>query len=276
MQIIIFLLNLIFILVIYKKYFHFKWIFLGILPNLFLFFSNCYSLLFVSFYGLFLYLFFLFKNKKYLLGCSFFLVYCFLMVFILSAFVKQEMKGSILDDDYPKVDAILVLGAKAYPDRPSPILKDRLDKAVEIYKLGVALKIIVSGDHGTKSYDEVNVMKEYLINSGVKSEDIFMDHAGFSTYDSVVRAQKIFGVKSMVIVTQKYHLYRALYIAREFNIDSFGVSSDIHHYEGALGRELREVLARDKDVLKCFFKPKPKYLGDIVPVSGNGDLTNDK
>ena len=125
-------------------------------------------------------------------------------------------------------------------------------------------------------YDEVNIMKEFAIERGVNSEDIFMDHAGFSTYESIYRAKEIFGAKKMIIVTQEYHLYRALYIAQQFDIETYGVASNPREYMGQFAREVREWLARDKDFFKCIYKPKPTYLGDTIPVSGNGDITNDK
>ena len=119
-------------------------------------------------------------------------------------------------------------------------------------------------------------MKDYTIKNGIKSEDIFMDHAGFSTYESIYRAKEIFKAKKIVIVTQKYHLYRALYIANKLGLEAYGVNSDPRRYSGASYRELREVLARNKDFFKCIIKPKPTYLGEVIPVSGNGDITNDK
>ena len=134
----------------------------------------------------------------------------------------------------------------------------------------------MSGDHGTQEYDEVNVMKDFAIEKGVPSEDIFMDHAGFSTYESIYRAKEIFGVKKMIIVTQQYHLYRALYIAKQFEIEAYGVPSNPRKYSGQVFREIREVFARDKDWIQCIVKPKPTYLGESIPVSGNGDITNDK
>ena len=133
----------------------------------------------------------------------------------------------------------------------------------------------MSGDHGKKEHDEVNIMKNYVVERGIPSENIFMDHAGFSTYESIYRAKEIFQVKKIVIVTQKYHLYRALYIANRLGIEAYGVGSDPRQYVGATNREIREILARDKDFIKCIFKPKPTYLGYTIPVSGNGDVTND-
>ena len=119
-------------------------------------------------------------------------------------------------------------------------------------------------------------MKSFAIERGIPSENVFMDHAGFSTYESIYRAKEIFDVKKMVIVTQKYHLYRALYIANKLGIEAYGVGSDPRPYVGAEWLELREIIARDKDFFSTIIKPKPTYLGDKIPISGNGDLTNDK
>lgn len=173
------------------------------------------------------------------------------------------------------VDCIIVLGCQVKPDgTPSAMLRDRLDRAVELYKAGAAPKIIMSGDHGTKEYDEVHTMKNYAIEAGVPSEDIFIDHAGFSTYESIYRANEIFDADNIIVVTQEYHLYRALYIAQKFGLENHGVTSDYHTYAGQSVRDAREVLARVKDFATCILKPEPTYLGDAIPVSGNGDVTN--
>ena len=173
------------------------------------------------------------------------------------------------------IDCIIILGAGIWGDKPSPMLEDRLQEGINLYQNGVSDKIIMSGDHGRKEYDEVNIMKNYAIEKGMPSENIFMDHAGFSTYESIYRAKDIFQAKKVVIVTQKYHLYRALYIANRLGLEAYGVGADPRQYVGATYREIREVLARDKDFIKCIFKPEPTYLGDTIPVSGNGDITND-
>ncbi len=198
-----------------------------------------------------------------------------LLIFGINLFVKQSTQDLILTDFNEEYDCILVLGAGVRSGNPSPMLEDRLDYAIELYKQGVAPKIIMSGDHGQKDYDEVNVMKNYAILCGVPSEDIFMDHAGFSTYESIYRARDIFKAKKIVIVTQEYHLYRALYISKSLGVSAAGYASDPRQYAGQLYRNLREILARDKDFFYCIFKPKPTYLGDAIPVSGNGDFTND-
>ena len=158
---------------------------------------------------------------------------------------------------------------------PCDLLRDRLDRGIELYKSGAAPKIIMSGDHGTVEYDEVNAMKQYAIDSGIPSCDIFMDHAGFSTYESVYRARDVFAADKIIIVTQEYHLTRALYIAEKLGVEAYGVASDYHTYSGQASRDLREVLARNKDFATSIFKPKPTYLGEVIPVSGNGDSTND-
>lgn len=218
--------------------------------------------------------------KKVIMYVIIFLVIIILVVFGINLYVKMSTKDQIIGkNDYSNlevVDCILVLGAGVWGDKPSPMLEDRLKQAIELYKNNVSLKIIMSGDHGTDEYDEVNIMKKYAIEKGVPSADIFMDHAGFSSYDSIYRAKVIFGAKKIVIVTQEYHLYRALYIANSLGIDAYGVGADLRKYAGATYRELREILARNKDFFKCIFKPEPTYLGDIISVSGSGDITNDR
>lgn len=202
-----------------------------------------------------------------------------LVLFINFYVVGMANKRMIKDNDYSllkDVDCILILGAGIWGDKPSPMLQDRLDEGVKLYKEGIASKIIMSGDHGREEYDEVNIMKEYAIEKGVPSEDIFMDHAGFSTYESIYRANEIFGADNIVIVTQEYHLYRALYIAEKLDINAYGVNSDPRKYSGQTFRELREILARNKDFINCIIKPEPTYLGESIPVSGDGNITNDR
>lgn len=203
-----------------------------------------------------------------------------LIILSINVYVIVSAKQQIItNNDYSNlkdVDCIIILGAGIWGDKPSPMLEDRLLQGIDLYKNNVSSKIIMSGDHSKEDYDEVNVMKDYAIEKGVPSENIFMDHAGFSTYESIYRAKEIFGAKKIVIVTQKYHLYRALYIANMLGLDAYGVNSDPREYVGATYRELREILARNKDFVKCIFKPEPTYLGDTIPVSGSGDVTNDK
>ena len=174
------------------------------------------------------------------------------------------------------IDCIVVLGCQVKDDgKPSDMLADRLRRGIELYNQGVAPKIIMSGDHGQKEYDEVNTMKQVAVDAGIPSNDIFMDHAGFSTYETLYRAKEIFEADKIIVVTQKYHLYRTMYIAEKLGIEAYGVNADYHTYWGQSNRDAREILARCKDFIKTIFKPEPKYLGDAIPVSGDGDITND-
>lgn len=199
------------------------------------------------------------------------------IVFVINFYVIFKTKNQILESvDKDDIDCILVLGAGVRNGKPTDMLADRLLTAIDLYNKNVAPKIIMSGDHSKANYDEVNIMKAFAIEKGVPSTDIFMDHAGFSSYESIYRAKEIFEAKKIVIVTQKYHLYRSLYIANKLGVEAYGISADLRKYIGQSYRELREVLARDKDFVKCFFKPKSTYLGEVIPVSGDGDVTNDK
>ncbi len=174
-------------------------------------------------------------------------------------------------------DCILVLGAGVREDGSmSHMLNDRVVTAIDLYNKGASSKIIMSGDHGRNGYDEVNPMKQAALDAGIPDSDVFMDHAGFSTYDSIYRADKIFEADKILIVTQDYHLPRALYIANSFGISADGVCANPREYSGQLMRDIRETVARCKDFISTVIKPEPAYLGDIIPISGDGSVTNDK
>lgn len=202
-------------------------------------------------------------------------------IFGLDALVKGTTTDQILSPQeaaqLQDVDCILVLGCGVHDDgSPSDMLHDRLRRGVELYELGTSPKLLMSGDHGRKGYDEVDAMKSFAVEAGIPSEDVFMDHAGFSTYESMYRAKEIFQAKKIVIVSQEYHLYRAIYIAESLGMDAYGVSANYRNYRNQDGMDRREILARGKDVFSCIFKPEPTYLGETIPIWGNGNLTNDK
>ncbi len=179
-----------------------------------------------------------------------------------------------------KVDAILVLGAGVRKNNtPSNMLEDRLLTALNLYEKRISDRIIVSGDHGQENYDEVGVMKKYLVEKGVPSESIFMDHAGFNTYDSLYRCKAIFGVKTVAVVTQRYHAYRSLMIGNSLGLSAICVPAPIlstskSSYPKQPWYSFRESLARVKDFVCCWGKPEPKYLGEKIDLRGNGDVTN--
>jgi len=201
-------------------------------------------------------------------------------VFGIDAWVVHSTASRVLTPEeaaeLEDVDCILVLGCLVKGEgQPSDMLTDRLRRGVELYKAGAAPKLLMSGDHGRTNYDEVNTMKQYAIDEDIPSQDVFMDHAGFSTYESMYRARDIFQAKKVLIVTQEYHLYRALYVANALGLDAYGVSADYRNYSGQTMRDIREILARNKDFLTSVFQPMPTYLGDAIPIIGSGDLTND-
>lgn len=202
-------------------------------------------------------------------------------VFGINFYVRSSTEKNILTPEEAAelsgADCIIVLGAGILDENtPSKMLNDRLLQGIELYRMGAADKIIMSGDHGRAEHDEVNLMKSFAVERGVPSEDVFMDHAGFSTYESMYRARDIFQAKKVIIVTQRYHLYRSIYDARSLGLEAYGVASDPREYAGQFFREARELLARCKDFTMCLFKPKPTYLGEALPVSGDGNITNDK
>ena len=203
-----------------------------------------------------------------------------LLVLIINIYMINVTKDYILTEDKASsynFDCITVLGASVRRDgTPSPMLKDRLDQAIVLYFNGVSNKLLMSGDHAYDDYDEVNTMKNYAINKTVLSSDIFMDHAGLNTYDSMYRLKNVFAVNKTVIVTQDYHLYRAIYIARKLGLDAYGVASNQREYSGQIYRDIREILARTKDYFKVALKPDATYTGKTIPVIGDGNVTNDK
>lgn len=227
------------------------------------------------------------KSKKKILLTVFLILLALAIVaaaaaLLINSHVKSVAAPKILTPEQAAelkdIDCIIVLGCRVYDSgAPSPMLEDRLLQGIDLYARGAAPKLLMSGDHGRVEYDEVNHMKQYAMDKGIPSEDIFMDHAGFSTYESMYRARDIFEAKKVLIVTQEYHLYRAIYIADSLGLEAYGVSSDLRTYGGGqTAREVREIFARVKDFCTTILKPKPTYLGDVIPIWGSGDLTNDE
>ena len=176
-------------------------------------------------------------------------------------------------DSVPQAPVVLVLGAGVWANsRLSPMLQDRVDQGIALYKTGRAAKMLMSGDHSSRYYDEVSTMKRYAAEKGVPTADVFLDHSGFSTYESLIRAKEIFGADRIIIVTQRYHLYRALFIARALGMDAWGVTADPRQYAGQTQRSAREFLARVKDFAQVFLPVKAYE--KTVDLAGNGDDTN--
>lgn len=185
----------------------------------------------------------------------------FIIVSLINIIVLAKSSKYISNSvNYNNYDYALVLGAKVSKEKPSLMLKDRLDKAVEVYNQNKNIKIIISGDsQNPNNYDEVSVMYNYLINKNIEESNIIKDNYGISTYDSFYRIKDTIKDTKIIIITQKYHLYRSVFIARELDMDSVGIYANENKYFGQFGRDIREILARVKDYIFTELKIKAKY-----------------
>lgn len=172
------------------------------------------------------------------------------------------------------VDCALVLGAGVRADgSPSDVLRDRLDEALRLYRAGRVQRIIVSGDHAGPDYDEPNAMRRYLEENGVAPEAVFMDHAGLDTYSSVWRAKHVFGASRIVVVTQSFHLSRALWCARALGMQAEGSAADVRVYRGIVWLELREIASRTKALVDVGIGRTPRHRGAPIDLAGDGRVT---
>lgn len=186
--------------------------------------------------------------------------------------LRFSVQPYLYDDpaDLPQAEVAIVLGASVYRGKPSPVLERRAARAVELYRVGKVQKILVTGDNGALSHDEVTPVRKYLTEAGIPDADIFLDHAGFDTYSSMYRARAVFLAKSAIVVTQDFHLPRSLYIARKLGIDARGL---IASGDGSNQDYIREIPASVKAVLDLALRRQPKYLGDTFPLDGDGSKT---
>lgn len=206
----------------------------------------------------------------------------FFLILALFVFTNERIISTTKDqiyaniDDLPESQAVLILGAKVYSNgNLSPYLRDRADTAIAVYSAGKAHKILISGDHGQDEYDEVNAIKDYVLLQGVPDEDIFLDHAGFDTYDSLVRARFVFNVTSLIVSTQDFHVARAVYIGNAQGIEIAGMSADIQKYENISRNYYREYLARTKSFFDVLISAEPRFLGEAHSIDGDGRSTWD-
>lgn len=175
-------------------------------------------------------------------------------------------------DGIPSAQTALVPGAGVLADGTlSPVLQDRVDAAIKIYKAGLVQKILVTGDNSTLAHNEVNPMSNYLMGKGIPPKDIFLDHAGFDTYSSMYRARTVFGVSSTIVVTESFHLPRSVYIARSLGMEAYGVSADNGHYLWT--NYTHEWFADVKAIGDLLLRREPKYLGPLIPIAGDGTQT---
>lgn len=217
--------------------------------------------------------------KKVLIICAVLAMLGVLAVLAINLIVKGSSEEFIITAEQAAdmdADCIIVLGAMVYGNGSmSTILQDRVDCGIELFEAGVSERLLMSGDHGRNGYDEVGTMKEYAVGAGIEPDCVFEDHAGFDTYSSMYRAKEVFCAKKVIIVTQEFHIYRAIYLARSMGLEAYGVICDRHDYAYRVRNELRESLARVKDFFTAIFKPEPDYLGDAIPIWGPGSATDD-
>ncbi|MDD5639621.1 MAG: ElyC/SanA/YdcF family protein [Candidatus Pacebacteria bacterium] len=210
------------------------------------------------------------KTVKFVLAIIFIILSAIILI---NYTIIQESKDLIYKEisQIPNAQTALILGASVKPNKEmSDVFRDRVDSAIELYSTGKISKIIVSGDHGKKYYDEVNTAKKYLLEKGIPPENIFLDHAGFDTYDSLYRAKYIFNAKSIIIVTQNFHLPRAIFIAKKLGHNVYGFSADLHQYDDANKMFIREIFADVKAYFDVLLEEKPKLLGPKINLDGNG------
>ncbi len=217
------------------------------------------------------------RRRTVLSICGAVAVCCAGVLLVADCTVLRFRSSIVSIDGADHAPVAIVLGAKVKADgTPSDILRDRLLTAIDLYRAGSVDKILVSGDDGQVEYDEVNAMRVYLLAASVDPDDIFLDHAGFDTYDSMIRARKVFGVAKAIVVTQTYHLPRALYLADAFGIDAQGVAADRQTYLGIFRYEARELLADVKAVIDVVLHASPHFLGETIDVTGDGRMTWDE
>ena len=172
----------------------------------------------------------------------------------------------------PTTQVALVLGASVTASgQLSPILQARADQALALYNAGKVSKILVTGDNATLTHDEVDPVGKYLVAAGIPKEAIFLDHAGFDTYSSMYRARDVFGVTDLIIVSQDFHLPRAVFIARSLGLQAY--ASPVPENKWYFYNWVREVPASTKATYDILFARIPKYLGQQYPVSGDGEAT---
>ncbi|RXG15750.1 SanA protein [Leeuwenhoekiella aestuarii] len=207
-----------------------------------------------------------------------YLILAALLVLILTSYlsyhIRNETEQFIYDDinTIPKTYTALVLGASVKSNGElSTMLRDRVESALLLYHRGKVNRFLVSGDNRTTNYNEPVAMKKYLQERGVPEKDIFMDFAGFDTYDSVYRASYIFEVDNAIVVSQRFHLPRAVYIARSMGLNFYGYNGDRREYELESRNRFREVAANVKAWLELLINKEPHFKGDKIPITGKNN-----
>ena len=217
-------------------------------------------------------------KRKFFLFRPRFVFLTAILIFVVGTFginfqVSRNAEGKIFREatEIPQKKAALVFGAGVDQNgNLSNILTDRLESVFELYAARKVRKIIVSGDNGSVNYDETGAMRDYLLDRGIPPRDIFTDYAGFDTFDSIYRAREIFEADDLILVSQEFHLPRALFLAKNLGIKAIGFSANLREYQNTKKMRLREIFANVKAVGNIFFNSQPKFLGEKIPIEGDG------
>ncbi|MDO6390794.1 ElyC/SanA/YdcF family protein [Pontibacter sp. BT731] len=211
----------------------------------------------------------LFKRKHLMIVLLAFVIIALACASVITLVKRQSNQYTFRQTEHvPACYTGIIFGAGIRKGKPSKYLKDRLNAGIRLYKAGKVQRLLLSGDNGSRSYDELKVMRDYCLSKNVRVDDIFLDFAGFDTYSTLYRAKEVFKVDRAVLVSQNYHLDRAIYIGRSLGLDSYGYIADKGHYAGYQRNYLREVLATVNAIVEVNLNRKPKFLGEPVAISG--------
>ncbi|UIR56812.1 YdcF family protein [Sphingobacterium sp. SRCM116780] len=217
------------------------------------------------------------KIKKYKNPFMYISLIGIMLVLGINFYVKSKTEDAIFSivEDIPKTNVAIIFGAGINNDKPSKYLKDRLDAGISLYKQRKVDKILLSGDNGNDAHDELTVMKLYCYEHGIDSNKIYMDYAGFDSYSTMYRAKHIFNVDTAILVTQKYHLNRCIYLGDKLGVKSYGLSANNGDYKGYKYYALREYLSVFKAVLDVMRDRKPRFLEEEVNINGPSNYTKE-
>lgn len=218
------------------------------------------------------------KIKKLFLPATILCLLAILIIRITNNIVNSKTKNAIYMQikEVPKTKVAIIFGAGINGDKPSRYLKDRLDAGIALYKSNKVDKILLSGDNGKDEHDELTVMKLYCYENGVDTTKIYLDYAGFDSFSTMYRAKHIFKVDTAILVTQKYHLNRCIYIGDQLGVKSYGFSANKGRYLGYKYYSFREKLSITKSVFDIVRNRKPKYLGKTIDINGANNYTKDQ
>ena len=200
-----------------------------------------------------------------------------IVVGIIDYKVKAETNPLIYHsvNTIPGANVAIIFGAGIRGDHPTKYLQDRLDKGIELYNSKKKYKLLLSGDNGSNKHDELTVMKHYCYEHGVDTTKIFLDFAGFDTYSTMYRAKHIFKIDKAILVSQEYHLNRAIYIGNKLGIQSVGLSANIGEYRNYNYVRFRECFTIVKSVIDLALNREPHFLGGEIDINGFSNYTKD-